>query len=238
MTWSTKAKAILDLLSTVLVSVAAVFLLWTQVESRWLNPAQRPSPEDVKGLRIEGSKIRHMKGTGGVALVEFTDYECPFCGEYARSTAPTVDNKLVATGAVRHVVFSFPLEGIHKRARKASEAAECAARQGLYWQMHQRLFSNQQALNEEALFQSSDALGLTRPDFERCLAGEAADDITADVREGHRLGVNSTPTFFVGTLQKDGSIQLAKRITGAIPFDALKNVIEVVAQKRNDAVTY
>lgn len=230
MTWC-MAKRFLDGFSTVIVTVAAAVLLWAQIENRWLRPPQ-VGVSDVNDLRIEGNKIRHAKGTGGIVLIEFTDYECPFCGNFARATAPLIDEKLVAKGLVRHAIFNFPLENIHRRARKASEAAECAAAQGQYWEMHHRLFSDQSALDEDALRQSSAALGLKQPDFIRCLAGDMSDHVTADMAEGRKLGVNSTPTLFVGTMDDDGSVRLAKRISGAIPFDELKDVVEAVTQQR------
>jgi protein-disulfide isomerase len=213
------------------VTLAAALLLWTQAENRWLRPTPRPQPIDVIGLTIDPSQVRHAKGSGAVVIVEFTDYECPFCAQHTRKTGPNIEKRLVETGIARHVVFNFPLERIHPRARKAAEAAECAARQGHYWEMHERLFSSD-ALSEQELMQFADALGLERTAFARCLAGEAAGTITADLAEGRRLGVDSTPTFFVGALQADGSIRLAKRLNGAMPFEDFQRVVEAIKRTR------
>lgn len=68
-----------DVISSVIVAAAAGLLLWTQVEQRWLKPAEQPKSQDVTGLTIPANKVRHTRGTGTVALVEFTDYQCPYC---------------------------------------------------------------------------------------------------------------------------------------------------------------
>jgi protein-disulfide isomerase len=222
-------KNAFDILSTALMMIGAGLLIWTQVESRWLRPQGRQMIQDVKGLSIQASEMRYVRGSGPVALIEFTDYQCPFCGTYARDTAPTVDKRLIESNAVRHIVFNFPLESLHSWARKAGEAAECAGQQGRYWDMYARLFGDQKALDTSGLTQSAEALQLDRPRFARCLSGEAANQITDDIARGRRLGVNSTPTFFIGLVDPDGSIKLTKRVNGAVSFDALDNVIHMVA---------
>jgi protein-disulfide isomerase len=222
----TKMRTAADLFATFLVTIAAVFFLWTQFEARFLRPTQDQKPQNVSGLTIAGDKVRHARGTGTVALVEFTDYECPYCGHYARNTAPDVDKEFVATGKLRYVVFNFPLELIHPRAKKAGEAAECAARQGHFWEMRERLFSVQADLG--AIPQLVRPLSLDYETFTRCLQGESTEQIAADLAEGRRLGVTSTPTFFFGHVQGDGSIQLAKRISGAVPIEMLRETISSI----------
>ena len=88
------------------------------------------------------------KGSAGAALtlVEFTDYQCPFCSRYVRDTWPQLDKEYIQTGKIRYVVLDMPLESIHKQAFKAAEAAACAGAQKKYWEMHGRLFENAKAL--------------------------------------------------------------------------------------------
>ena len=123
------AQRVMEPLATAFVLVASGLLLWSQVEARWVRP-DRSAPQSVSGLRIESSQIRHAKGDGSLALVEFTDYECPFCGQYSRSTALDVERQLVDKDAITHIVFNFPIERLHPNARKAAQAAECASIQG------------------------------------------------------------------------------------------------------------
>jgi protein-disulfide isomerase len=224
-----RLKNILDVFATALLVIAAGLFIWMQVESKWLHVRPKAQVQDVKNLNIKGSAMRYVKGSGPVALVEFTDYECPFCGEYARQTESTVDRQLVDSGILRHVVFNFPLEQIHPHARLASEAAECAGRQGRYWEMHSRLFSDRRNLDPGALIRLGKALGLNEDSFTRCLSGEATDRITADIGEGFRLGVRATPTFLIGIVRSDGSIDVMKRIAGTVSINDLKPVIDMVA---------
>jgi protein-disulfide isomerase len=78
-----------------------------------------------------------------LTLIEFSDYQCPFCRRHAENTLPSLDKEYIATGKVRYVFHDFPLEAIHPQAFKAAEAAHCAGEQQKYWEMHGRLFANQ-----------------------------------------------------------------------------------------------
>jgi protein-disulfide isomerase len=225
-----RLKSVLDVLATVLVILAASAVLW-----RWFQPAQpggRPPVETVEGLSIEAGKVAHMRGTGQVVLVEFADYECPFCARHARDTAPEIHKELIESGTIRHAFLNFPLP-IHPSAQKAAEAAECAARQDRFWEMHERLFENERALAMADLSERASRLGLDQARFIECLnTGQTAAKVQADLAEGRRLGVNSTPAFFVGTLGSNGAITLVKRITGAVPFDQFETTVRELLPKQ------
>jgi protein-disulfide isomerase len=90
-------------------------------------------------------------GDAKVTLIEFSDYQCSFCGRHFSQTLPRLMTEYVKTGKVKYVLRDFPLEPIHPLAFKAAEAARCASDQGKYWEMHDRLFSNQQALGPKDL---------------------------------------------------------------------------------------
>jgi len=141
-----------------------------------------------------------------VTVVEFTDYQCPFCFRYAQQTWPTLKERYVDTGRVYYVFKDFPLTSIHPEAPQAHEAARCAAELGgdeAYWQMHDRLFEGQEqwAGNPEhvAVYKGyAGELGLDQGAFDACLdSGKHAAAVQADQDEGLGLGVNGTPTFFV-----------------------------------------
>jgi protein-disulfide isomerase len=229
---SGRLTSVLDMLATALLAIAAGLFIWTQVESRVLRLRSNPQLEDVKDLSIKASAIRHVKGSGSIALVEFTDYECPFCSEYARRTASAVDKQLVDSGRVQHVVFNFPLERMHPHARPAAEAAECAGRQGHFWEMYARIFSDRSNLESDGFVNSGRVLGLDEAVFTRCLAGEATAQITADIGEASRLRVRATPTFFIGMVRSDGSIDLSKRIGGLVSIADLKHAVDIVSAMR------
>ncbi len=148
-----------------------------------------------------------------VTIVEFSDYQCPFC---ARVT-PTMA-KIMETygGKVRRVFKDFPLPN-HPQAPKAAEAARCAGDQGKYWEMHDRLFANQGALEVADLKKTAASLGLNQAEFDQCLdSGKWTAKVQADLAQGEKLGVNSTPTVYVN----------GRPLIGAQPFEQFKQVID------------
>ena len=178
------------------------------------------------------------KGAADAALtlVEFSDFECPFCGRYFRETMPEIERAYIRTGKVRYVFRNFPLEAIHHEAFKAAEAAMCAGEQDKFWEMHDHLFAHQDALAPADLAGHAAAVGLDGPRFERCLAGGTyAEDIRRDLAEGQKAGVRGTPSFFLGVAGSDGrSVKAVKTLGGAFPYAAFKEVIEeLLAARRN-----
>jgi len=208
-----------------LVIVAAGALLWTIYQ----RPPQQTSGgtrfESVKDLSLRPNTITKRIGTGTLALIEFSDFQCPYCGQFARETYPAVHKEFVNTGKLTFLSFAFPLEGVHPLARKASEAAECAARQGKYWQTREFIFAHQALLNSAGLSDAPAFLGLNRDGFEACIANEAVAAVQADIDQGRKLGVSSTPTLFLGRFRTDGSIELIKRVRGTARFADLKPLI-------------
>ena len=182
-----------------------------------------PSQNVVLDLSNKPSK---GEATAKLTLVEFSDYQCPFCGRHVRDTATQIDKEYVATGKLRHVFLDLPLESIHKVAFKAAEAASCASEQGKYWEMHQRLFENQNKL--QPWTPHAEAIGLDVPKFEECLSsGSQAAAIRQDMAEAQKAGVTSTPTFFLAyTDPKSSKIRTVRRLTGAQPFANFKAEID------------
>jgi protein-disulfide isomerase len=168
-----------------------------------------------------------------VVLIEFTDYQCPFCSRHVRDTLPQIESEYVKTGKIRYVVREFPLESIHPQAFKASEAALCAGDQGKYWEMHDRLFANQRALGPDQLPSHAQGLSLDEAKFTACLSGGTkAAKVRRDLAEGAKAGVTGTPAFFIGVV--DGStVKVSRAIKGAQPFAAFKEAIDstLAAQK-------
>jgi protein-disulfide isomerase len=148
-----------------------------------------------------------------VTVVEFSDFQCPFC---ARSR-PTVARVREYYGdKVRWAFRHFPLD-FHSQARKAGEAGACAGEQGKFWQMHDAMFANPAKLQVADLKQTAKALGLDSLAFDRCLdSGKYADRVERDVEFGARYGVSGTPAFFVN----------GRPLIGAQPFEAFQQVID------------
>jgi protein-disulfide isomerase len=158
-------------------------------------------------------------------LLEFGDYECPFCARHKKETGQSITEKFVTTGSIQHAFLNFPLD-IHPRAAEAAEAAECAARQGKFWEMHDSLFENQKALEMGSLKERATALGLNEAEFTECLDSDVTTRVVQrDQEEGRRLGVRGTPAFFLGLRGPDGAIDLKKKLNGALDFGEFEKAI-------------
>jgi len=138
-----------------------------------------------------------------VTLVEYGDYQCPHCGR----AHPIVKRVQARLGErLRFVFRHFPLATIHPHAERAAEAAEAAAAQGRFWEMHDALFEHQNALDVRHLQQYADRVGVDRERFDRELEhGAHAQRVREDFMSGVRSGVNGTPTFFINGRRYDGS---------------------------------
>jgi protein-disulfide isomerase len=149
-----------------------------------------------------------------VTLVEFSDFQCPFC----QQVAPTLKQVQKAYGdKVRIVWKDFPLTQIHPQAFKAGEAAHCAGDQGKFWEYHDRLFGNQQALQPGDLKKHAADLGLNTAVFGACLdSSKYGERVRDGVAEGSRLGINSTPTIYIN----------GRVLSGAQPYEAFAAIID------------
>jgi len=144
--------------------------------------------------------------TAPVTMVEYGDFECPHCGQ----AHPIVKALLEQLGdQIRFAFRHFPLATIHPHAEHAAEAAEAAGAQGMFWEMHDMLFENQDALDDESLVQYAAALGLDMDRFISDLSSHVyAPKVREDFLSGVRSGVNGTPTFFINGARHDGSFDL------------------------------
>ncbi len=163
---------------------------------------------DSPKLKLPVGDRDHIRGPAGAAvtLVEYGDYECPHC----RQVHPIVNELRSRFGdRLRYVFRHFPITSVHPNAQLAAEAAEAAAGQGKFWEMHELLFEHQGALNREALSEYATVLGLDRQRFERELVeGVHTERVREDFMSGVRSGANGTPTFFLNGVRYDGAWDL------------------------------
>jgi protein-disulfide isomerase len=161
-----------------------------------------------------------------VTLVEFSDYQCPFCGRFFKQTFTALKTDYIDTGKLRYVFRDFPLDTIHPQARKAAEAAHCAGAQGKYWEMHDTLFKNQSALKVDNLKAFARDLGLDTDAFNACLdQGTYAEAVNQHLAAGSQAGIAGTPGFFIGKTSAEGTLE-ATFIKGAQPITAFRQVID------------
>jgi protein-disulfide isomerase len=164
------------------------------------------SADSAQTLAPPVSEKDHVEGpaTARVTLVEYGDYQCPYCG----SAHPIVKQLQKALGKELRFVFrNFPLRQAHPFAEHAAIASEVVGAKGneAFWKMHDTLYENQRALEDEDLASYAKKLGVTSEELESAYAGgPAADKVRTDFRSGVRSGVNGTPSFFVNGERYDG----------------------------------
>jgi protein-disulfide isomerase len=156
-------------------------------------------------------------------VIEFSDFQCPFCQRHVTETQPILDEKYVDSGKVLWVFKHFPLN-IHPQAPAAGVAAECAAEQGMFWEMHEALFANVEVWSisdPNAVFQElASEVGLDADAFAACQADpEIAARVDSDLNEGAQF-VQGTPTFII-VHGNQGSI-----IPGALPEASFSEVLD------------
>jgi len=151
-----------------------------------------------------------------VTIVEWSDFECPFCARFYEQTLSSIEEEYIKTGKVKLVYRDFPLS-FHTNAQKAAEAAECAGEQGKYWEMHDMLFEQGVQGGVAGFKQYAKNLGLNSVKFDTCLdSGAMAAEIQQDMADGAAVGIQGTPGFIVN----------GKLVSGAQPFAVFKQVID------------
>lgn len=183
---------------------------------------RQPALQDTIDLR----KIGYSVGAedAPVTVYEFSDFGCPFCGMFARATYPEIHEEFVETGMVRWTYVPFVM-GMFPNGDEAARAAECAAEQDRFWEMHDLLYDRQNdwksARNPRRLFnQLADELGLDDERFAACYReNRGAARTTVNNRAADALGVRATPTFFVN----------GRMVEGALPSEQFKQLLQMMA---------
>lgn len=202
-----------------------------QAIDRLRAPRAAAPPADEK-VRVPLTAPRVLgKADAPVTLVEFTDLECPFCRNFHINTFDKIKQAYIDTGKVRFVTYDFPLD-MHPNARPAAVAVRCAGDQGKFWEMRHLVTVNAAALSREKYAEIAKGLGLDTAKLDQCIDGgdQYKSDIDRDMAAGLQLGVNGTPTFFVGRTAPDG-IE-GQRIVGAQPFQVFDTQIKALLAER------
>lgn len=164
-----------------------------------------------------------------ITIVEFSDFQCPYCARFQIQTLPLILEQYVDTGKVKFVYRDFPIQNSHPNAMPAAVASECAHEQDKYWQYHDALFENQGVWNKVefasaiTIFKEfATKLDLNQDQFDSCLdSGKYVEEISNDLKDGKSYGITGTPGFFIG----NDEIGFVK-INGAQPFEAFKSIID------------
>jgi protein-disulfide isomerase len=173
---------------------------------------QRPAKPTTATVAIANKPVMGSD-SAPVTVVEFTDYQCPFCLRFTKTTFPYLKRDYIDTGKVRWVALNLPLP-FHKDARKAAQSAHCAGEQDKFWEMREELFKNPQQMAEEQLPTHAASLGIDVEAFKSCMASDRhLADIDQDAKDAGAVSLTGTPSFIIGKTASD-------KITGDVVVGA------------------
>lgn len=204
------------------------------VSARPVDRRAAPAPPSLplEPISLSGAQTKGAS-SARVGILEFSDFQCPFCSRFALTTYSELVTEYLDSGKALLAFRHLPLDQIHPNARKAAEAAECAGSQGKFWEMHDRLFVDPGKLAPADLQTHASAVGLRLAAFNDCLNGGAAQKVAHDVAEAVRLEVYGTPGFLLGTIQTDGRLKVTDRLSGAQPMSAFRTVLDRLLASAN-----
>lgn len=222
------------LVGLLVLAAFAIGMLWTKVQgleggtkvadTTNTGTAPVPNADGTTAVKVEGvSESDHVRGNrdAKIALIEYSDLECPFCQRFHPTAQQVVDEY---DGKVMWVYRHFPLSQLHPKAQKFAEATECAAKLGgedKFWEMNDKIVAENPELTE--LNAIAKGLGLNEGDFEDCVAsGETAPIVKAHVETGTKAGVRGTPGNIILNIET-GEAEL---LAGAVPFASIQSVID------------
>jgi len=188
-----------------------------EIDIPFPQAAPEPGEPRVKDFKIleDDDAVKGDK-KAKVTIVEFSDYECPFCEKFHQQTLPQINENYIKTGKVKLIYRDFPL-GFHQQAQKAAEAAECAGEQNKYYEMHDKLFIDGVQGGVESFKKFAANIGLDTNKFNSCLdSGAMASEIQKDMSDGAQYGVTGTPGFFIN----------GQLVSGAQPYQVFAQAIE------------
>jgi protein-disulfide isomerase len=223
--WFTRIRGWVDLAATLVMIGAGTAVVWsvfrTPVAPTRVDPPPPSAPVSISGTPVVGSVDAR------IVVVEFSDFQCPFCGKFARETWPELKARYVDTGIAAVSFRNLPLQ-MHQHAMTAALAAACAAEQGRFWPLHDMLFAHQDSLEAQDVFKLALAAGASAGAYDACIQRSADGRVREDMQLTKRLSVASTPTFFIGIRNGD-SVSVRQVVRGAVPLKAFAEAIDALA---------
>lgn len=178
--------------------------------------AAAPSAPSLDMVKLMDDDAVKGNADAPVTIVEFSDYECPFCARFYKETYGQIEENYINTGKVKLIFRDFPLS-FHQNAQKAAEAAECAGDQNKYYEMHNLLFGSGVVGGVTTFKQYAKDLGLDTNTFNTCLdSGKYVEEIKKDMSDGQAAGITGTPGFIINGVA----------IKGAQPYSVFKTAID------------
>ncbi len=227
-----KARTTIDVAASVAMLAVAILVGWRQ-----LAPSRPPSSLEKATGQFVGFADAAIKGgpTARVGMVVFSDFECPYCGTFARTIGAELDRRYVDSGTVLIAFRHKPLTAIHANALMAAKATHCATRGGKFWPFHDLLFSRQQILSSDEIRRLGRKLNLDTS-WDQCLESDAASDaVASDIADANSLGVTGTPAFLIGPVVGGQRIKVTATVAGVEPLESYTRIFDnLLAQNARD----
>ena len=218
-----------DTANAILKELKNIRQVLEKIEKQGGSAAKGPSKPTTATFSIKG-KYTLGAADAPVTVVEFADYQCPYCLRFAKTTFPLLKQKYIDTGKVRWVALNLPLP-FHKDARKAAQAAHCAGEQDKLWEMRDILFKNPQRLSAENLPAHAETLSLDMDAFNACLqSNRHLAEIDQDAKDANAVRLTGTPSFIIG--KSSGDRITGQVVIGAQPINAFDNAISKALQQQ------
>jgi len=222
-----------EVLVTLTLLAAAISVLRTpasRVAARSTpGPVARTIPVPTSPLSIEGVPTQG-NANAPIVMVAFSDFQCPYCGKFARETLPALEQQFVSTGQMAIAFRHLPL-GIHQYAQHAAEVAACAGRQGKFWPLHDILFQHQDKLGDADVRAWTREAGVDQETLDRCMGADVKASVDRDAELARTLQVRGTPSFMIGTRNADGTVRVVQVLSGARPVADFRAAIQSVAPR-------
>jgi len=188
-----------------------------------------PTPPALKPPQTMGLAGEPFKGdpTAKLAIIEYADFQCPFCRRFEHDIYPQIRDTYVKTGKLKYFHRDMPL-AFHQGAMPAARAVHCATEQGKFWEMHDSLLGDAASLSAADIDERAGKLGLNVADLDKCISSDRfAEIIQRGITEANEMQISGTPTFIIGTLDAQGKVMSVKKtVVGASPFEAFKAALD------------
>ena len=194
-----------------------------QIRTLLEKQQQTAPPPAADPAKLSSAGFSMGKADAPLTLVEFADYQCPYCRQFHSTVYDQLKKNYIDTGKVRFVSRDLPLD-FHSNAFAAAHASRCAADQNKFWEMRDTLISHADKLDDQAIAGYAETLGLNMEHFRSCVAtGKYTASIRADMAEANAAGIQGTPAFVLGKTSAAG-IQGVK-LMGAQPYEAFEKAV-------------
>lgn len=225
---TTNLRTTLDTAASVLMIAASIAILYSFVRTPAVPTVASAAVEPLPNA-IELGPLHSFAAIGiealPVALIEYTDFQCPYCRTFTEEIFPKLRSDFIDTGRIAFAVQHFPLSSIHPQASFAAGAAHCMGAQGRFWQMHDWLFAHTNSLDRSSILEGAFSLGASEKLLD-CISSEGERAIEQSRKTAAGVGIQGTPTFLIAKRNELGSWRAVSRLKNSSNYQAFTKALE------------